>query len=448
MRGMWALALIGLMACGTEDEEPLPGPQPGTERGPCYGNGTCNEGLLCLSQVCVRPAVDAGVDDAGPEDAADTGPDLGPDAGPDAGLDAEAPDEGPADQGGADADAPDVGPDDAAPLDADPLDLGPDDLGLDGGLPDAAPDVGVDAGGPDLGFPDGGALDGGPVDVGPVCNPVAGLPCLPPQVCHWPAPQDFGLCEPVQQPLGFEAPCDLSDDQCGAGLTCLFLSGEAAPSCHRVCTLGSGLPCPSLSGSAPSYVCGSISGSQVYGACLPAGNLCDPLQPNCPANQVCSFLAGQTSCEPAGTAQLGQPCALSQNCAPGQGMCFDTGSGGYCRQVCDPAGPSSCGAQSTCVGITGENYGACLPIACSPFSNPCPAGQVCSAASGNLECRNAGPGQPGDACSAALECGTGVICVSLGPSGGQCFEPCDPNNPCSPGGTCLNITGLDFGVCF
>jgi hypothetical protein len=28
----------------------------GTERGACYGNGTCNDGLTCLSDRCVRPA--------------------------------------------------------------------------------------------------------------------------------------------------------------------------------------------------------------------------------------------------------------------------------------------------------------------------------------------------------------------------------------------------------
>jgi hypothetical protein len=32
----------------------LPGAD-GTERGACYGNGTCNEGLVCLSNRCVRP---------------------------------------------------------------------------------------------------------------------------------------------------------------------------------------------------------------------------------------------------------------------------------------------------------------------------------------------------------------------------------------------------------
>ncbi len=27
----------------------------GSERGDCYGNGTCDEGLICLSRLCVRP---------------------------------------------------------------------------------------------------------------------------------------------------------------------------------------------------------------------------------------------------------------------------------------------------------------------------------------------------------------------------------------------------------
>jgi hypothetical protein len=27
----------------------------GAERGPCYGNGSCNQGLVCLSDLCVQP---------------------------------------------------------------------------------------------------------------------------------------------------------------------------------------------------------------------------------------------------------------------------------------------------------------------------------------------------------------------------------------------------------
>ena len=53
--------LFALGACKSGD-----GPAQGTERGPCYPNGTCNAGLTCFSGVCVdagqqdRPAVDSG----------------------------------------------------------------------------------------------------------------------------------------------------------------------------------------------------------------------------------------------------------------------------------------------------------------------------------------------------------------------------------------------------
>jgi hypothetical protein len=46
------VALIGLTVYGCGSS----GPATGSERGPCYGNGTCNTGLECLSNVCVKPA--------------------------------------------------------------------------------------------------------------------------------------------------------------------------------------------------------------------------------------------------------------------------------------------------------------------------------------------------------------------------------------------------------
>lgn len=56
-----ALALscfvAGFAACSS-------GPKQGEEGGACYGNGTCNAGLECLSQLCVNPGVDGGGDAA------------------------------------------------------------------------------------------------------------------------------------------------------------------------------------------------------------------------------------------------------------------------------------------------------------------------------------------------------------------------------------------------
>ncbi|MCB9561804.1 MAG: hypothetical protein H6708_15480 [Kofleriaceae bacterium] len=47
-------ALTALAACKAKDSA-RPAPAAGTERGACYGNGTCNDGLVCLSELCVRP---------------------------------------------------------------------------------------------------------------------------------------------------------------------------------------------------------------------------------------------------------------------------------------------------------------------------------------------------------------------------------------------------------
>jgi hypothetical protein len=44
-------ATLALAACAKSAS----GPAAGKERGPCYGNGTCDTGLVCLSELCVAP---------------------------------------------------------------------------------------------------------------------------------------------------------------------------------------------------------------------------------------------------------------------------------------------------------------------------------------------------------------------------------------------------------
>jgi hypothetical protein len=45
---LWVVLLAGACTKASSDTT-------GKERGACYGNGTCDQGLQCLSQVCVRP---------------------------------------------------------------------------------------------------------------------------------------------------------------------------------------------------------------------------------------------------------------------------------------------------------------------------------------------------------------------------------------------------------
>jgi hypothetical protein len=97
------LALLAAACGGGSSSAPA-----GTETGPCYPNGTCNAGLLCLSNLCVRPG-DGGIPDAGP---------------PDGPADAASPD-----GAGPDLANPDLGPPDLGPPDQP---VGPDTTGPDG----------------------------------------------------------------------------------------------------------------------------------------------------------------------------------------------------------------------------------------------------------------------------------------------------------------------------
>jgi hypothetical protein len=52
MRKVLVLAVL-LSACNASSSTSRP--PDGKERGACYGNGTCDDGLTCLSSLCVRP---------------------------------------------------------------------------------------------------------------------------------------------------------------------------------------------------------------------------------------------------------------------------------------------------------------------------------------------------------------------------------------------------------
>jgi len=43
------LGLLAFLTAGCQDTFQI-----GTEKGPCYRNRTCNSGLVCLSELCVR----------------------------------------------------------------------------------------------------------------------------------------------------------------------------------------------------------------------------------------------------------------------------------------------------------------------------------------------------------------------------------------------------------
>jgi hypothetical protein len=57
-----AVSALVVVCCGSEDYAA----EPGTETGPCFKNGTCNAGLVCASDRCVRlDSADGGGIDGG-----------------------------------------------------------------------------------------------------------------------------------------------------------------------------------------------------------------------------------------------------------------------------------------------------------------------------------------------------------------------------------------------
>lgn len=71
-----SIALASLAAASACSGSPVTvGSSPGVESNPCYPNGTCNSGLVCLSNLCVRPvASDAGAIDSSADAAAPIDP--------------------------------------------------------------------------------------------------------------------------------------------------------------------------------------------------------------------------------------------------------------------------------------------------------------------------------------------------------------------------------------
>jgi len=73
----WIVFIVITAACGGSSSTTVSGAAMGDEGGACYGNGTCNSGLACLSNVCVSTeagsATDSGIggDSSAPDAAGD-----------------------------------------------------------------------------------------------------------------------------------------------------------------------------------------------------------------------------------------------------------------------------------------------------------------------------------------------------------------------------------------
>jgi hypothetical protein len=190
---------------------------------------------------------------------------------------------------------------------------------------------------------------------------------------------------------------------------------------------------------------------------------CDLVGQNCPDGQRCQPLSlggGLTSAciEVTGEVGLGESCERDET---REGFYDDCQAGLYCTSFGTPAGQRTCrahctdsrecGAGEAChIGSGTPAAGRCLPL-CSPFAEAdaegaCPTGTACR----NFAALGGGPGSSmtmclgaaettfgeGEACTGADSCDDGLWCHAS-----VCRQPCDPENPCDDGQTCMPYAG-------
>lgn len=317
---------------------------------------------------------------------------------------------------------------------------------------------GGDAATGDAAAPDTGAgLDAGQPDAAQLgCDdPFAGTGCSDAtKTCVWVTSTDQVQCRSVgAMPKALEEPCSTSLLDCGPGLTCMSLQGEAGPTCKKVCSTQGGSPgagvCSTLVGASPRYSCSGLT-DLTYGVCVgsQATMDCTPYMDMCPADQTCTLVNDETVCAPSGAVARGGNCAMD-NCVKGStcvGLQGDPNPS--CYETCNPQMPMCSGMGNVCLGLN-VGFGICRTpvLGCDPLNDMCPAGQVCSFDNPNLQCLAEGTVAIGGDCTNG-NCQRGGICIFLqGEATPICYAPCDVMAPMCPMGQACGNIGLAFGLC-
>ncbi|HVU04056.1 MAG TPA: hypothetical protein VHE30_19990 [Polyangiaceae bacterium] len=328
------VAFFIAVGCGGDDSAKSAAPAAGTERGPCYGNGTCNSGLTCLSEVCVAAGAGGAAADAGAGGNTSSGGSAG--RGGSGGSGGTPPAGGASATGGAAGSSGE-------------LDAGPSDSGL----PDSSPTDASSAGG---------------------CDPVLQTGCGVGERCTWAGTASSGhlVCAPDgTRSSGQTCSIATSDagvglDDCKAGLACV--GGR----CFTLCDADSAAACSAGSACAE-YAGYYTGGAHRVGVCRPE---CDPLTqeiegvPACgsanPAspNRGCyGLLNGPFLCAGVVAPNAVQGVSIqgpvyANSCAPGFAAVLTKSSADetpICSALCKPA-PTSSSTPGNAKGAVGSGF--------------------------------------------------------------------------------------------
>ena len=163
------------------------------------------------------------------------------------------------------------------------------------------------------------------------------------------------------------------------------------------------------------------SAPDAAGASCSSG-VCDPrADGECGARDYCVFIGGVPTCaSDVGTAEPGEACMTSQECAAGL-ACFQRLGRGVCARVCCPGDDTACATPTRCVGSaalvdgSSTDWWHCVgPRPCDPLdpAEVCEAEEGCYiiAVDGATDCRRAGDGAAGDPCGEQNDCAPGLFC--------------------------------------
>ncbi len=188
---------------------------------------------------------------------------------------------------------------------------------------------------------------------------------------------------------------------------------------------------------------------------------CDPLsQSCCTAEDACDLTAGSAFCRDVTAAGMqAAVCSSPTECARGYSCMNGAGSPpGSCHEFCDADG--DCAGGGLCDLLASASTTKVCTTACNPpTAAGCPEGSACQAAPNaeasrwHTDCRPAGPGGGGAACTSNDSCKIGFACVgaplrcrkycNLGAPGGSA---CPGQDECIALGTGV-LDGTEWGVC-
>jgi hypothetical protein len=207
--------------------------------------------------------------------------------------------------------------------------------------------------------------------IAPLCQPSSGSPCDP--ICQGGC--ECGRCNLVGTGLMCVPPgtkqrgdvCDVANDNCAPGNTCLAYCGAGKPArCYRFCGKGD-VQDPSLCGGNNCDISVNPGGQPEWKVCEPPLESCNPIGDNndCVAPTTYGCYVGPTGepvCDCRGTVPGGAVCGFYNACLPGFScLALQAGQDALCFKTCLLLTPD-CPAATTCTPLPGnDTYGFCRP---------------------------------------------------------------------------------------